>query len=192
MRRALLLATLGLALSVFLATHALAQYRTPPRQPYKHGYEFSSYLTFNQFESKTDLDDEVGVGVRFGYLYTPHHEIEFLLNGVSTNDSFVTSDNVDITDFQVAYVYNFTKKDVVPYLTIGVGFVHTEDDFLGSESDGALGLGGGVRFFLGKAFYARVEYRANFFKGQGDVYLDNEDFTNTQFAFGVGWRLGAP
>ncbi len=192
MKRVLLAATLGLLLSVSLASPVLAQYSRPSRQPYQHGYEFSPYLTFNQFQDKALLDDELGVGVRFGYLYTPHHEIEFLLNSVSTNDSIDPSINVDVTDFQVAYVYNFTKKDVVPYLTAGVGFVHTKDDFLGSETNGALGLGAGIRFFMGRAFYARFEYRKNFFEGSGDVYADNENFVNSQFAFGVGWRFGAP
>ncbi len=182
---------LALALAPALAPEARAQgrYRRPM---FEHAYELNPYLSLNQFQSKTELNDELGVGFRFGYLYTPNHEIEFLLNDVSTNDTFFTTDTVDVTDFQVAYVYNFTKRDVVPYLTAGVGFVHTDDHDLGTETDLAEALGFGVRFFLGRAFYARFEARANFFKGRGTVYNDGENFQNNQYAFGVGWRFGAP
>jgi len=174
------------------AAPVLAQYRRPVRQSFMRGYELNPYITLNQYQDKTQLDDEIGVGFRFGYLYTPNHEIEFLLNSVTTNDSVFTSDNVTVTDFQLAYVYNFTKRDVVPYVTAGVGFVHTRDDDLGTESDFETALGGGVRFFLGRAFFARIEARRNFFTGRGRVYGDGEDFHNDEFAFGVGWRFGAP
>src|SRR6266849_5601090 len=84
-----------------LATPAMAQ-RAYRSRSMEHGSEFSPYLTFNQFQSKAELDDEFGAGFRFGYLYTPHHEIEFMLNSVSTKDSVFTSDNVDLTNLQVA------------------------------------------------------------------------------------------
>ncbi len=184
-----------------LATAARAQYRRPypyPARRYEHAYEFTPYITFNHFQDKTSLDDDFGAGVRFGYLYTPHHEIEFLLDGVSTRGAvfdttgvFVGNSHVDLTNFQVAYVYNFTKRDVVPYFTAGVGFVHTHDDLLGNETDGVFGLGGGVRFFLGRALYARFEARNNYFRGK-DVAFGREDFTNSVFAFGIGWRIGVP
>lgn len=169
--------------------HAQGRYRRPIAE---HAYEFSFLLSFNTFQDKEEIDDDLGFGARFGYLYTPNHEIEFLINDVSTNDSIFTSDTVDVTDYQAAYVYNFTKRDVVPYLTAGLGFMHVDDRDLGTETDGELGLGGGVRFFLGRAFYARLELRRNYFEGDGRVFADGENFHHTQFAFGFGWRIGAP
>src|SRR3989442_15135579 len=91
------------------ATPARAQYRRPyPMRRYEHAYEFTGYLTLNQFQSKTALDDDLGAGFRFGYLYTPHHEIEFLLDGVSTTGSvfdtsgaFVANSRDDLTNFQM-------------------------------------------------------------------------------------------
>src|SRR5213593_2825244 len=131
------------------------------------GYELNPYLTHVEFDPDVELDDEFGVGFRFGYLFNPHHEIEFMLNDVTTNDTVVPGINVDVTNFQVAYVFNFTRRDVIPYFTAGVGFLHTDDESLGDESDQVLGLGGGVRFFLGRSFYVRFEYRQNFFTGDG-------------------------
>jgi hypothetical protein len=156
---------------------------------FREGYELNPYLTFTDFDDKSEIDDEVGIGFRFGYLYNPNQEIEFLFNDVSTDDQFIPGETVDVTHLQVAYVFNFTSHDVVPYLTAGLGFVHTDDSDLGSETDPILGLGGGVRFFLGRVVYARFELRHNRFEGDGVVFANNENFGFNEFAFGVGWRF---
>lgn len=177
-----------------LPTPAAAQYRRPParHQAWEHAYEFTPYLTFNQFDPAAALDDDLGVGLRFGYLYTPNHEIEFNVDAVTTNDSFFTFEKVDITNVQAAYVYNFTKRDVVPYLTAGLGFKTIHDDALGSETDLSEGIGGGVRFFLGRALFFRVEGRRDRFKGDGRVFVNGQYFYTNQLMLGLGWRVGAP
>ena len=156
---------------------------------FRQGYEFNPYLTFTDFDSKSEIEDEIGVGFRFGYLYNTNHEIEFLFNGVSTNDEFLPSDTVDVSQFQVAYVFNFTSHDVVPYFTAGVGFMHVDDSDLGDETNPVFGVGGGVRFFFGPVVYARFELRHNMFEGDGTVFVNNEDFSYNEVAFGFGWRL---
>ncbi|HXU13371.1 MAG TPA: outer membrane beta-barrel protein [Candidatus Binatia bacterium] len=152
-------------------------------------YEIAAYLTFNDFSNRMELDDDGGAGARFGYLYNTHHEIEFLFNSVNADDSFNFGENADIDNLQVAYVLNLNDTNVVPYLTAGLGLVHTDDSFLGSETDPVLGLGGGVRFFLGRVTYARFELRANFFEGDGQVYANGTDFSFKELAFGIGWRI---
>ena len=154
-------------------------------------YEFNAYLTFNDFGNRMEMDDDGGAGLRFGYLYNPHHEIEFLFNSVTADDTFNFGESADVDNLQVAYVLNFSDKNVVPYLTAGLGLVHTDDSFLGSETDPVLGLGGGVRFFLGRVTYARFEMRANFFEGDGQVYANGVVFSFKDFAFGIGWRFPA-
>jgi OmpA-OmpF porin, OOP family len=189
----------ALLLAPCLGAPAFAQYGRPaPHRRFERGYELNPYLTFNQFESKTALDDDIGAGFRFGYLYTPHHEIEFLIDGVSTTGTvfdavsgLTIGTRDDLTNYQVAYVFNFTKRDIVPYVTAGLGFLHTDDDVLGTETDGVFAYGGGIRFFLGRALYARLEARDNAFRGKLPVYL-HEDFNNRVYSFGIGWRFGAP
>src|SRR5207247_2065763 len=51
---------------------------------FRRGFELNAYFTFDNFGTKTALDDDFGGGFRFGYLYNPQQEIEFLVNGVST------------------------------------------------------------------------------------------------------------
>jgi opacity protein-like surface antigen len=156
---------------------------------FREGFELNPYLTFTDFDKDSEIDDEFGAGFRFGYLYNPNHEVEFLFNGVSTNDEFITSDNIDVNQFQAAYVFNFTSQGVVPYVTAGIGFVHIDDSDLGTETDPVFGIGGGVRFFLGPVVYARFELRHNRFEGDGSVFFDGTNNSFNEFAFGVGWRF---
>ena len=184
------------AVLALVAVHLLAPeiQAAPSRygaRAFREAYELNAYLTFTDFGSRMELDDEGGAGFRFGYLYNPHHEIEFLYNSVTADDSIFPGESADVDHMQVAYVLNFTEKRVVPYLTAGVGMVHTDHSspFIGSETNPVLGVGAGVRFFLGRVAYARFELRGNFFDGDGDVFANGEDFVFHEFAFGVGWRI---
>lgn len=189
--RATLHALLALMALPIAVPPAAAQYRRPPRAAqYSRGFELSPYFTFNEFQNKAQLDDDVGLGFRFGYLYNPYHEVEFMLNGVETHDNAGFGERVDLSNFQIAYVFNFTKKDVVPYVTGGLGFFHSDDADLGTETDFVRAFGGGIRFFLGRNFFARFEIRENYFKGQGTVWADGEGQWVRETLFGVGWRYG--
>jgi len=140
------------------------------------------------------LKDDTGAGFRFGYLFNPHHEIEFMYNGVTADDSDQVNfpgEKADISNLQVSYVYNFTPHGVVPYLTAGIGALVADDSspFLGSETDSVVGLGGGVRFFLGRVAYARFELRGNYFDGSGNVFINGDHYSFTETSFGFGWRF---
>jgi opacity protein-like surface antigen len=155
-------------------------------------FEVNPYFTSTDFETDLELDDEFGAGLRVGYLFTPHHEVEFLLNGVDTNDTVFPDVDVEVTNIQMAYVFNFTSGGFVPYVTAGLGILHTDDASLGEETNQALGLGAGARFFLGRSFYARFEWRASSFEGDGVVYALDRDVTVREVAFGIGWRFDLP
>jgi opacity protein-like surface antigen len=99
---------------------------------------------------------------------------------------------VQVTQFQFAYVFNFTRQGVVPYVTAGLGLVTVDDESLGDETNAVLGLGGGVRFFLGPAFFTRFELRFNQFEGDGQVFAEGLGITARELVFGVGWRFGVP
>jgi Outer membrane protein beta-barrel domain len=189
--RRLLPALLVLAVVQLALPPAEAQYRARPRRTYAftRGYELGGYLTQTAFSRNAEIKDDLGFGFRFGYLYTPRQEIEFLANSIGTQDEFVPQIGVDVTHLQAAYVFNFTDKDVVPYVTAGVGFVFTSDESLGDESDLVQSVGGGVRFFMGPIGYFRIEARHNWFRGNGDVYARDTTFNFNEVAFGVGWRF---
>lgn len=180
-----------LAAVLFTAPETQAAPSRYGARAFREAYELNAYLTFTDFGSPMELDDEGGAGFRFGYLYNPHHEIEFLFNSVTADDQVLPGETADFDHLQVAYVLNFTEKKVVPYLTAGVGMVHTghSSPFIGSETNPILGLGGGVRFFLGRVAYARFELRRNFFDGDGEVFAKGEDLSFQEFAFGIGWRI---
>ncbi len=163
---------------------------------FRTGFEISTYLTFNQFASETLIDDDIGFGVRWGYFFTPNHEFELLYNGVSAEglvfDTFLgvfVPSRIDVNNFQAAYVYNFRPRGVIPYVTLGLGFLDFDDRLLGRESDLVLGGGAGMRVFFGRVAYARFEFRHNRFEGDGRVFVTGENFWYNELAFGVGWRF---
>src|SRR6267143_475490 len=49
---------------------------------FREGFELNANLTYFHIASKAQINDDLGFGFRFGYLYNPNHEIEFLFNGV--------------------------------------------------------------------------------------------------------------
>ncbi|PYT13330.1 MAG: hypothetical protein DMF51_11090 [Acidobacteria bacterium] len=123
-----------LALPVFV-TDSQAQPRRRWAGGFREGYEFTVSVNLDSFEDKMELDDDTGAGVRFGYLFNPNHEIEFMYNGITANDRFFSGESAHIGNTQVSYVFNFTTHGVVPYVTAGLGWVHTNDTDLGSETD---------------------------------------------------------
>ena len=192
MRRLLPLLITGIALPLLAPPADAAPRRYARRAAAMRGFEFSPYFTFTQFENSAEIDEAIGAGFRFGYLGTPHHEFEFLLNDVTTDDEVFPGVGIQVTQFQFAYVYNFTRKEVVPYLTAGIGFVTVDDTSLGDETNPVLGLGGGLKLFLGPAFFARFELRHNQFEGDLPVFAEGEAVSFRELLFGVGWRFGIP
>ena len=184
------LAVMIVACAAWIATPAHAQHHRPPAP--RHGGDFNPYFTLTDFQNNVEIDDESGLGFRFGYLVTPHHEIEFSINGVGTEDRINPAIDVDVSNLQIGYLYNFTKGGVVPYVGAGLGVVHTDDSALGEETDQVLGLCGGVRLFLGPMFHLRFDYRYTRFEGDGVVYANGLDVAIREYSFGVGWRVGIP
>ena len=129
-----------LALPLFV-TDSQAQPRRRWAGGFREGYEFTVSVNLDSFEDKMELDDDTGAGVRFGYLFNPNHEIEFMYNGITANDRFFSGESAHIGNTQVSYVFNFTTHGVVPYVTAGLGWVHTNDTDLGSETDPVWSLG---------------------------------------------------
>ena len=160
-------------------------------------WEFGPYLVATDFDSATEIDDATGAGFRFGYNFTRLHEIEILFDGVSTQDSVVGQIDVQEAKVETNYVFNFNfqrHQPVVPYLTAGFGFLRFNVDAQGAgsadETDGLFNFGGGVRFFFGKIFNLRLDFRSVFFQGGNDVLL-NLDYQNNEISFGTGWVLKA-
>jgi len=183
------LLTAVLLLSPSTALPALAQNRA-------ESWEFGPYLVGVDFDPDTEIEDEVGAGFRFGYNFTRQHEIEFLFDQVSTEDSVIGQINVDSGKIASNYLFNLNyqrHQPVVPYLTAGLGFIRfdVDDPFFGSddEVDTLFNFGGGVRFFFGPVFNLRLDFRSVFFQGD-NVILRDLDFQNNEFSFGIGWVLG--
>ncbi|HEU5182060.1 MAG TPA: porin family protein [Candidatus Polarisedimenticolia bacterium] len=188
MRNRILLAPIA-ALMLWCASPALAQNRS-------EAWELNPYMVFTDFDRDTEIDEDLGVGFRFGYNFTPLHEMEFSFDGVSTEDSVVGQIDVDVFKFQSNYTFNFNfqrHQPVIPYFTTGLGFIRFDVSAPGIPSDDEVDMlfnfGGGVRFFIGPVFNIRLDFRFIFFEGDNQVLRDI-DYQNNEFGFGVGWVVG--
>ncbi len=182
---------IGLLLLALCATglEAHGVHRRPPPRPFERGFEISTLLVYTTFDDIVEISDDLGFGFRFGYYFTSRHELDVVLNSVRTRDSMFRDIWIDVFNFQVAYIHNFRRDGVVPYLTAGLGFITTDDFALGSETDAVVGVGAGIRFFTNPVFHFRLEYRYNQFEGDGRVFARGDDFNIGEFSFGVGWRF---
>src|SRR5262249_32592535 len=90
---------LAIVLSILLACLPLAtksEAATAAHGGFRQGYELYPYLTWVNFDDKSDIDDDIGFGFRFGWLFTPNHELDFMWNWVSAQDTFFPGEWVDL------------------------------------------------------------------------------------------------
>lgn len=82
--------------------------------------------------------------------------------------------------------YPFPSWRYTPYLTLGTGFIKTDSKAvqlqLEDEKDDVIYAGGGVRIYLTRRFFARVEYR-NYVKLQNEN--ENEELDEWKAGFNV-------
>ena len=161
-------------------------------------WEFGPYLVFVDFDSLTEIDDAAGPGFRFGYNFTKLHEVEVNFDALNTDDTVTGQIDVHQGEVQANYVFNFNfqrQQPVIPYVTAGLGFLRLEVDAPGAgsndEVDGLFNLGGGVRFFFGRVFNLRMDFRMIFYEG-GNTVLAGIDYQNNEFSIGVGWVVPPP
>jgi hypothetical protein len=161
-------------------------------------WEFGPYLVATDFDSATEIDDATGPGFRFGYNFTPLHEIEVNFDMVDTEDSVTGQIDVHQGAVLTNYTFNFNfqrHQPVIPYFTTGIGFLRLEVDAPGAgsddEVDGLFNFGGGVRFFFGRVFNLRLDFRMIFYQG-GNQVLRDLDYQNNEFSVGVGWVVPPP
>src|SRR5262249_8104934 len=130
----------------------------------EHSWEVGPWVSYTVFDNDFQLEDELGVGGHVGYNFPHGHELEITADRVEPDvDESVRRvfGNLDVTiwTWTLGYVYNFNpKKDIVPFLTTGLGSAHVdiEDN---DESDMTFHLGGGVRFFVNDRFQVRLDGR---------------------------------
>src|SRR5262249_27783900 len=174
---------------VLVASPAEAHMRGGP------GFEVGGYLFRANFDSQSNIENDDGLGARFGILFTPEHELEFSLDRVSTNDDFGGGFDVDLTTFKAGYVYNFGhSRAVIPLLTVGGGWQKitvsdaTNFNSILTEDTDPVAFGGlGIRFLVGDTFNIRVD-------GQLQEVFPNSSFDNRLrdglLSVGVGWMFG--
>ena len=120
------------------------------------------------FGTSNDLGSSLGVGAAVGYDWTRNlgFEVEF----ARVFDVAGDDDNLDwsLTTVNANVVYHFDVPRVTPYATAGLGWERSNPDFevpdpvaltVGSSTEIAWNLGGGVKVPVGNRLVARGDIR---------------------------------
>lgn len=123
------------------------------------------------FDHRQDADTELVFGARAGYNFTERIGVEALFD--------LTSDGPGSKDFyryggELLY-HMFPKKDFVPYLAVGVGGVHMEQN---SVNRFAVDYGVGAKYFLNDNIALRADVR-------GINYKYDKMMTNVEYTLGL-------
>jgi len=158
--------------------------------------EVGGYATAAWFDDDSNVDDDVGLGGRLGIVFLPHHELEFSVDFINTDDNMGLGLDVDLSTFKMGYVFNLLPKaGISPLLMVGAGWqrVQVVDDYaysyyeLVDETDPLAYAGAGVRFFLGPVLNIRVDAQAVAVYPDGD---SQDRLVDKVINVGVGWVLG--
>ena len=128
-----------------------------------------------EYDTLLGTRDTEFFGLRLGYNFTPHWEVEFTHDDASTEDVGFKNVQRDYVSDHFTVNYNFlttTERRVYPYLAGGAGrlvskvTVSSKGD---EDSAIALVLGGGFRLFLNKSVSFRVDGRWKIYSEQHEV-----------------------
>ncbi len=146
-------------------------------------------------------------GVRLGYNFTPHWEVELTHDDASTEDRGFKDVQRDFISDDITVNYNFlttTERRLYPYVTGGFGRIVSKITLLSeSEEDDTIAfiLGGGFRLFFNKSISLRVDGRWKSYNEEFDIpafdprmivpaiHIDDR-FTNFEITIGLHGIIG--
>jgi outer membrane protein OmpA-like peptidoglycan-associated protein len=136
------------------------------------------------------LDDDIIIGARFGYWFTPMWSLEASYQTLDTTTVFATaSPNLDATleGIRVNGVLNLNEgKSFRPFVTAGLG--QESLDFSGlSLSDVSMNLGTGARWSVTDRMHVRWDLKLVWAEYEAPV---SETQTNLETTFALGWTFG--
>jgi hypothetical protein len=131
-----------MVLMVLMGLPLAAQGKTRSGQ-YDFGFKVN-YLSSMDIKgengSKVNLTDDVGFGFLFGYNYTEHLNFSFefsynqpgytatVVSDEVISREFTTRNKLDILNSQFNTTYNFTQKDITPFISAGLGWSYMDSN----------------------------------------------------------------
>lgn len=134
-------------------------------------------------------------GVRAAYFIKPWLGIEGELSAMMTNTLEApgmppASATIYSGHAQLIFQLPDLSRYVVPFVTLGDGFMHTSSDYLGSDTDWPLHTNVGARFLVHRSITLRAEGR--FLRGPSLQAPWTLNASYAEFMFGVSWRPSTP
>lgn len=174
-------------------------------------WEFGTYLSGAFLDNDSNVDNNVGIGLRVGYFFLKDHALEFSIDDVLTEVRDDSDLNANLLTVKVGYLYTFMPlARVTPHIFLGAGVQNLtvyedfcdnddwwDDDYYWSdctetyidETDPVAYAGIGMRVFLGRSINLRADFQANAVwpdEGDEDVLVDQILNVGVSWIFGGG------
>jgi OmpA-OmpF porin, OOP family len=138
--------------------------------------------------------DDVLIGARAGYFFTPHWSLEGSWQHLPTKTNFddgIGLPNTDMTlsCYRLNVLYNFEQGEAFrPFVTAGIGCEKVDIRAFSARWDRGYNAGGGLRWFLSRHFEMRMDGRFVWTPVGGVIDAAQKNLEGT---FGVGWVFGS-
>ncbi len=144
-------------------------------------YEITPNVGLYTFDDNQNIDNGPVYGLQLGYNYTERIGVEAALN-YANSDFEHTDDTVEAYVARVNALYHFMPgNEFVPFVTAGLGTIST-NDLGGTDTNGMVNYGAGIKYYLSKTFAFRADARQIF-----DFERSNSNYAVTM---GFSWILG--
>ncbi len=137
------------------------------------------------FENEQDINSDPVYGMGIGYNLTERLGIEAVFNFIDTDIKTVSEEtDVEVSLYRLDALYHFMlEKDVIPYLSAGIGAININKDPGESDTNGLFNWGGGIKVFITESLAARGDIRHI-------IDFHEDKYNNLAYTFGLTFLFG--
>lgn len=147
--------------------------------PFAGGYEF---------EGNQRLDDGPVYGLALGYNFNERWGAEAVVTYTDTESAV---EDMEVYGYRLDLLYHFRPdKDLVPYLAAGLGGMSLDPESVdGSDEDGLVNYGLGLKYFLNENVALRADVRHIFDINLNDSDREHDLYHNLSYTAGVTFQF---
>ncbi len=176
MRKKLLISALTIMAASLVSSNGFAQIE-------EESITFSPLIGGIVFEGNQNVDDDMAVGLGFGYNFTKNWGAEGTFRFIDTEDDISgSSENIDGRLYHLDALYHFMPDNkLVPYVAAGLGGITLEDNPDGNNTNPLFDYGAGVKYFLNENVALRGDVR--------HMVTFDDHYNNLVYAVGLAFQF---
>lgn len=138
---------------VFLCGAATAENRAG-------AFSVSPHVGWYVFDERQDIDCGPLFGLGLGYNFTEHWTAELMADYILADEDGHGDDTVHGYMGHIDALYHFMPYErLVPYVAVGLGAIHLNDNPNGTDTQGLVNYGGGLKYFITESIALRGDVR---------------------------------